>query len=242
MIAALLMLLTAGAVSAQVDPIPSDDRRIGVVAYAPGQPIRLRPPSDGELTLLFAPGERIRSIVASDPGVYHVRVSEAEDGLFIRVVRAGESSRLTVQTDLRLYDLLLVPADRTATPYLVRFSYPAPPFGAAPVPTADGFPPVPSTPVPSSLAPMPPGEYKLSGNRELLPSAMSDDGTKTYIEWPATQPLPAVFSVDQLGREEMVEGYMRNGLFTIDRVYGTLKFRIDKAYATASRRVAKAGR
>lgn len=85
-------------------------------------------------------------------------------------------------------------------------------------------------------APAPPAEssYKLSGDRALRPIRISDDGVHMYLEWAPEQDLPAVFSVSTLG-EGMVEGYMRGGIFIIDRVYGELVFRIDKKWARARR-------
>jgi type IV secretion system protein VirB9 len=77
--------------------------------------------------------------------------------------------------------------------------------------------------------------YKLSGNRTLLPSSIHDDGVRTYIQWSQAQAMPAVFGIDEQGREQLVNGFMRDGAFTIDRVYGRLIFRIDGAQASARR-------
>lgn len=77
--------------------------------------------------------------------------------------------------------------------------------------------------------------YKLSGERSLRPARVSDDGTHMYLEWAEDQALPAVFAVNTQGNEEMVDGYMRQGVFTIDRVHNHLVFRIDKKSARADR-------
>ncbi|MFD1105169.1 TrbG/VirB9 family P-type conjugative transfer protein [Sphingobium olei] len=79
------------------------------------------------------------------------------------------------------------------------------------------------------------GRYQMKGDMALRPTALSDDGEKTYIEWRPDQPLPAVFAIDARGREEMVDGYMRGSIFTIDRIYSRLRFRIDKAEVTVRR-------
>jgi len=78
-------------------------------------------------------------------------------------------------------------------------------------------------------------QYKLSGNRSLLPNSISDDGVRTHIQWGPSQSLPAVFGLDERGGEELVNGHMRDGTFTIDRVYARLVFRIDDAKASARR-------
>jgi type IV secretion system protein VirB9 len=79
------------------------------------------------------------------------------------------------------------------------------------------------------------GEYRLSGEAALRPSRIGDDGERTYIEWGKYQSLPAVFGIGTNGEEEVVDGYMREGVFTIDRVYTELVFRIDRKRAKARR-------
>jgi type IV secretory pathway VirB9-like protein len=77
--------------------------------------------------------------------------------------------------------------------------------------------------------------YRLSGERSLWPEQMSDDGEKTYLVWHPDRALPAVFAVNAYGDEEIVDGYMRGAVFTIDRVYDRLVFRIDRKAAKATR-------
>jgi type IV secretory pathway VirB9-like protein len=77
--------------------------------------------------------------------------------------------------------------------------------------------------------------YRLSGEKSLRPARIGDDGTHMYLEWDEEQALPAVFALNALGEEEMVDGYMRSGVFTIDRVHQDLVFRIGKKRAQAKR-------
>ena len=78
--------------------------------------------------------------------------------------------------------------------------------------------------------------YRLRGSREVRPLVISDDGKKTHIRYDEAQALPAVFAIGPTGKEELVNGYMRDGIYVIDRVYEELAFRIDKKKATAKRR------
>lgn len=98
-------------------------------------------------------------------------------------------------------------------------------------------PPAPAAaePAVSSAAPETTGRYRLSGERALRPVQMSDDGLRTYIVWGPEQALPAVFAVTATGAEEIADGHMRDGVFTIDRVHSRLIFRIDKKAARAER-------
>jgi type IV secretion system protein VirB9 len=78
--------------------------------------------------------------------------------------------------------------------------------------------------------------WKVRGHRSVRPVRISDDGLRTYLEWGAEQSLPAVFAIGTTGAEEVVDGYMRGGLFVIDRVHRQLVFRIDADRAVATRR------
>ena len=224
---ALLLIgaLVPGAVLAQVEPIASGiDSRIQILHFVSGQFIRLQVPRHAMLGILFMPGETVRNATLRDTGSYKVIVTGTADALFVEALGAAPSV-LSVTTDKRSYDFELNSSSQANIPYLVRFAADMPP---------------PSAP-PSPATAQAPGQYKLSGNRELRPSGMRDDGMRTYIQWSAEQAIPAVFAVDGLGREEMVNGYMREGIFTIDRVHADLVFRIDKAMARARRVAAKAG-
>ncbi len=222
----LIGALVPSAVLAQVEPIASGiDSRIQIVHFVSGQFIRLQVPRHGMLGILLAPGETIRNATLRDAGSYRVTVTGTADALFVEALGASPSI-LSVTTDKRSYDFQLNSSSQANIPYLVRF--------------APDMPPAPLSAPPPMAAEHMPGRYKLSGNRELRPSGMRDDGMRTYIQWSAEQAIPAVFAVDGLGREEMVNGYMREGIFTIDRVHADLVFRIDKAMARARRVAAKA--
>lgn len=77
--------------------------------------------------------------------------------------------------------------------------------------------------------------YKLSGDRQLRPSSVTDDGAKMYLTWPAEVELPAVFALDSRGREVMVDVWMREGRLVLDAVHPRLVFRLDDQIARAER-------
>lgn len=78
--------------------------------------------------------------------------------------------------------------------------------------------------------------YRIGGASALRPAQIWDDGSHTYIVWPADSELPAVFSIGSDGREVLADGQMREGRYVLDRVHSSLVFRIDQARATARRR------
>ncbi|KAJ8139165.1 hypothetical protein OY671_007623, partial [Metschnikowia pulcherrima] len=77
--------------------------------------------------------------------------------------------------------------------------------------------------------------YRLKGDKASRPDWIADDGQRMFSRWSEDKPMPAVFAVDDTGREMTVDGFMRNGAYTIDRVWPQLVFRIDRHMASATR-------
>lgn len=225
-IAALFLgLYLAAAASAQTSaPVMRDDPRVFSVSPLPGQPLSLNVTPGSSLALLMAPGERVSSVTVGDPSLFSMAVSQEADCIFINANRPSARTTVSLRTELRSYDINLTSEAGRTRYYLVRLS------AAGDAPSA-----LPVEPSQAARPPVVRGQYKLSGNRELLPSDIYDDGQRTYIQWPADLALPAVFALDRLGREEMVNAYMRESWFTIDRVHERLVFRLDKTKAEALR-------
>jgi type IV secretion system protein VirB9 len=206
--------------AAQQSPTPGfDDPRLQTVAYDPSRPVRLVAFTNSTLTVMLLPGDRIESVVLSDPAAFDVKIANPGDGLNIAPLQTAGTATLLVDTALRRYEFDLATGDGLAAAYLVRF---VDPRGLA-------------RPAVAAVQPAITGTYRLSGERTLLPSRIGDDGARTYLEWGEYQSLPAVFGIGANGEEEVVDGYMREGVFTIDRIYGELVFRIDKKLAKARR-------
>jgi type IV secretion system protein VirB9 len=219
-LALLLLAGLPGAALAQLAPTPGfDDPRLQTVAYDPARPVRLVTYANSTLTVILLPGDRVERFVLSDPEAFEVKVAAPGDGLNIAPRLTDSAATLLVDTNLRRYEFDIATGEGLAAAYLVRFTDSrAPARTVAPVAT-----------------PAITGEYRLSGERALMPSRIGDDGERTYLEWGEYQSLPAVFGIGTNGEEEVVDGYMREGVFTIDRVYSELVFRIDRKRAKARR-------
>jgi len=230
----LLIALVPAALSAQISPSPGfDDPRLQTIAYDPAQRVRLVAFPQAPLTVILLPGDRIERATLSDRSAFEVKVVGNNDTLSIAALRAGAEATLLVDTNLRRYEFVLATGEGLLAAYVVRFTSPAA-SGAALGPELSPFDEASSQPLPMI------GEYRLAGDSQLRPSSIGDDGQRTYIEWGEYQSLPAVFGVGPSGEEEVVDGHMRSGVFTIDRVYGELVFRIDRDRARA-RRVTEPG-
>ena len=225
----LLALLMPIAAVAEVRPSPgAGDPRIQSVLYDTNQVVQLQVATGFQLTVEFALDERIENVAVGDSGAWQVTSNKRGDHLFIKAVQSGITTNLTVVTDARSYMFDLAPlyGPLPDMAYTVRFTYP--PTAVATV--ADAAPVVE------------PGRYKLGGTRAIRPSQIDDDGEKTYIVWSADKPLPAIFAIDEKGREMLVDGYMRDGQYVIDSVKPKLLFRLDKDLASAVRVKSKAKR
>lgn len=216
LLAAIATILAIPA-TAQMRPQPGNgDPRIQTVVYDADQVVSLQVAAGYELTVEFAPDERIENVAIGDSGAWQVTPNKRGDRLFLKPLQ-GVTTNMTVVTDARSYVFELSQGSAGA-PFVVRFRYPLPPVPAYAGP-----------------APVEPGRYRLAGSNDVRPDAISDDGSKTFVLWRDSQTLPAVFVIDRDGKETLADGAMRDGRYVLDSVNNKLVFRLDKKMATATR-------
>jgi type IV secretion system protein VirB9 len=218
------LLLMSGTAIAQVELASSDDFSSAQLSYVEGQIAQIRTVPDHQLTLSLPNGESVQAVTVDDMETWHVTVAASQDSLGIVAHRAVSNGVLKVRTEKHDYEFALSAAYGAPAPQRIRLTHDT-------QANAAGTPQSSTAPVNHE-----PGSYKLSGAKALLPTAIRDDGAKTYIQWSDEQAIPAIFSLDR-GHEELINGYMRDGMFTLDRTYDRLLFRIDKAEASARRSV-----
>ncbi|GEO01171.1 P-type conjugative transfer protein VirB9 [Novosphingobium sediminis] len=210
-LALALAAFAASAAKAEVVPSPTTgDAHIQTAPYDPQEVVVLHVAPGFATTVIFSADERIETVTVGESSGWQVQVNKRADQLVVKPLGSQPSTNLTVISDQRTYNFLLttVPPDFGVAPYLVRMTYPGP------VQTAgqDAKPPVP------------PSVYRLSGARDLRPTAMSDDGQFTSIIWPATAPMPAVYAEDEPGKLALVNGVVREGVFVIEGIHTRLVF------------------
>jgi type IV secretion system protein VirB9 len=198
--------------------LQSDDR-VETVIYRNGEVVPLRSASGSGVMIILAPGERVLGFDILDPEAISVDSWSNPGSLFVKTLRIPNNPRLAVRTHLRNYAFSVGTGPSEAATAVVKFNY-----GAEP-----DFEDVGTAFEVSRL------QYRVTGEKALRPERISDNGEKTFLVWRPDQALPAVFAVNDFGREEIVDGYMRDGVFTIDRVYSKLVFRIDRKAARANR-------
>ncbi|WP_420137921.1 TrbG/VirB9 family P-type conjugative transfer protein [Sphingomonas sp.] len=220
------MLVAAASVRAQVRPHPgAGDPRLQTVVYDPGQIVQLHGVPGYQLTVELSTDEQIQNVALGDSNAWQVSVNKAGDHLFLKPTQGGVATNMTVITNVRVYNFDLVPVAEAGpdVAYTVQFKYPA-----APSVSLSGN-------IGASAETHPVSRYKLAGDRTLRPSEISDDGTRTYVRWPADRAIPATFQIDDDGTEKLVNGTMRGDRFVTDGIAKKLIFRIDQRVASASR-------
>jgi type IV secretion system protein VirB9 len=225
---AFLALLVAAPALAQMRPLPGDgDSRLQQVDYSPGQIVQLRGAPGYELMIELSPDEQVQNIALGDSAAWQVSVSKSGDRLFLRPAQADAATNMTVVTSVRVYnfDLAALPGPAPDMPYTIQFRYPPPKSLAGDPQYVD------VSAISRRLS-----HYRVGGDRQLWPTSVGDDGQHTYIIWPRTAAIPAVYAPDRFGNEALVNGMMgTDDVYVVDGVPQMLTFRIDRSVAWAKR-------
>lgn len=221
--------LTAVPAHAQVG---DEDGRYRSITYYPGGLFHISTSTDTQQTILLMSDEQIRSVVVSNPAAFQVNVTGGTS-LTVHATTPTSLAVMNITTNQREYALELAPggSGSAGLPLIVRFNIGEARNSAT---MASTF-----TPPAVLLAQV---TYRIKGSKLLRPSSIGDDGRKTYITWGDDQPIPAVFTRGPNGSEEMVDGYFREGRFTIDRIYSRLIFKIDRVETVAERTLTPQGK
>ncbi len=224
-LAPLALLLGATPAAAEILPQPDiDNPRIQTARWAADEEVVLTTLPLTGLTVMLEPGEQVSRVSLDNRGILDVRVSAERDSLLVIPQTQDAGGAIQVQTDRRDYRFRVRTGTGLMAAYLVRFEF------------DETYRPQQQTVAREWTEPT--GElwrYRLRGDRSVRPASISDDGVRTSILFDEDQPLPGIFAIGPTGEEQVVNGYMREGVFVIDRVWEELVFRIDKEKATARR-------
>ena len=198
----------------------------GVLRYPFGErtPPTLRCMPLSVCDLVLEPGESIVNVAVGDS--IRWLIAPATSGpadattphILIKPTEAGLRTNLIVTTNRRTYYLTLV--SRKSDPMLrIGFSYPqdlgrtfAPSPALSPRPT-----PRPSAELPAAAFEKLDFDYRVSGDRGLLPLRVFNDGAHTYLEMPpGMTEIPILFAVGSDGGETLVNYRYTGKYYVID--------------------------
>jgi len=227
-ISALIVAIGAGPAFGQVQPQPSGaDPRLQQVNYDAGQIVQLRGSPGYELMVELSPDEQVQNVAIGDGTAWQVSVNKEGDRLFLKPTQGGMATNMAVVTSVRVYhfDLTSVGAPSPDMPYTVQFRYPQSRS------TAVGSEYVDMSAVSRRLS-----HYRMTGDRQLWPASITNDGQHTFISWPKSAPIPAIYAPDRSGNDMLVNGMMgTDDVYVVDGAPQRLTFRIDRTVARAVR-------
>jgi type IV secretion system protein VirB9 len=198
------------------------DRHIQHVFYNPDDVVRLTGAIGWQITLEFAPDERIENVSIGDSLAWQVTPNKRAKMLFLKPLTAKASTNMTVITNQRQYAFALATAPRRpSTPWIVRFDYPRAVVETLPEPPA---PPQPRL----NFA------YAKAGDALLLPTRVWDDGRQTYFEFADGVSLPAIFAGGP-GKDEALVNVVNQGrVAVVQQTSGRFTLRAGKRFATVT--------
>ena len=227
-LAALSLLAMPGAALAQ-------DARIVEKFYDPGKIVRIEGKTKVQATIQFAEDEHIENVAIGDSEAWQVTPNKRANLLFVKPLAPTAATNMTVVTDRRTYLFDLVASTGARPLYVLRFTYPEEPKAPTPLlaaaPTTDEVaaaadPLAVTDPAALNFA------WNGTGDRKLLPARTYDDGSATFLAWPAGSPVPAILIKDAAGTEGPVNFTVRGDVIVVDGVPREIVLRSGKQAAT----------
>ncbi len=214
---ALTCALIGGPAMATVVPTPGQqDPRIRTVVYDPDQVVLLQGYLGYAITVAFEPGEKIENVSIGDGLNWQITPNRRANLLFLKPTDRADPTDMTVVTNERHYSFDLRvergrPKSTANLTFELRFEYPEM-AKAVLVPAPAVAPPPPAPPQVVNKA------YSFKGVAKGLPTTVFDDGAKTYFSFDDQTDYPAIFAVDDDGKEAVVNVSYRDNYLVVDRL------------------------
>lgn len=188
--------LVPASVSAETQPRSiGADARIKQFTYSKDTVYRLDLAMKFITSIEFLPGESIDSVLMGDSESWQVTRLQSGHVLALKPLIAGARTNMTVYTSQNTYTFELratsAPAGSSALSYRIGFRYPERETARAASQRRE------------QARPRDPNYY-VAGRAPFRPVAVYDDGRRTYFEFPRDAPRPAIFRVDEAGRESII--------------------------------------
>ena len=217
----LLVLALLLAVPAQAQ---MPNAHVQTVYWDPDQIIPITGAPGWQITVEFAPDERIENVAIGDALAWQVVPNKRARNLFLKPLLKNAATNMTVLTDRRRYIFALDTGPRRAsTPWVVRFEYPPPPVVLTAEVVAEQTPVIENS------------DYAKAGDAGLLPARIWDDGRMTYFEFADDVAIPAIFMGKPGKDEALVNSTMRGRTVVVQQLAAIFTLREGKRVATVRR-------
>tara|TARA_A100001391_G_scaffold1033_3_gene1429 strand:+ start:23498 stop:24256 length:759 start_codon:yes stop_codon:yes gene_type:complete len=221
--AILAMALAASsliALPAQADP------RLVEHFYDDSEVVTINGRVNVQSTIMFGDDEAIENVAVGNSQTWQVTPNRRANLLFVKPLEPRAATNMTVVTNKRtyLFDLIASPSTRTPV-YVLKFTYPVEeevelaeaPLDPSQMPNA-----LEVAAANDELAVVDPAalnfDWASDGVERLLPEQVYDDGTATFLAWPAGAPMPAILIKDLDGMEGPVNFAVRGDTVVLDGV------------------------
>jgi type IV secretion system protein VirB9 len=240
------MALLAAPAHAGVTPQPlANDARIKVIQYDRNDVTQLLCHYDFETTIQYAPDEHILRATAGIPTAWHAIPSDTHPNILTVQPKMREATtNLTVLTNKRvyLYELsakeTLNPRDEQLT-YHLRYEYPQESQAAALRRANAAYQRRVQQDAKRRERLVDPAtlnfDYVYSGDASLAPVVTFDNGTFTYMQFAENAPLPAIFAVDKLRNESMLNYRIETPYVVIEQLADRFTLRRGDVVTTVQR-------
>ena len=227
--------LLASALALVAAPLAAQDARLVEVAYDEAKVFRIEGKPKVQATIRFADNESIENVAIGDSAAWQVTPNKRANLLFVKPLEPRAATNMTVVTNKRtyLFDLVATPTGRPL--YVLSFTYPDEPEPETPQLAVDERSDIERAATEDGLAVIDPSDLNFawtgSGEENLLPTRVFDDGTATFMTWPAGRPVPAILMTNSQGTEGPVNFTVRGDTIVIDGVPRAIVLRAGEASA-----------
>ncbi len=205
----------------------STDSRMRMVSYDPNNVVTIVGSQLVQTSIQFADDETIIGVEGGDSAAWAIDINKIKQNiLFIKPTVDASDTNLAVITDKNLYHFHLVAntkdtASAKEVTYNVRFHYPQAEQEALSLKLQAKRQRKESIVTDHAVDPMQVNwEYSFSGRcaKDFVPIKAFDDGKFTYFQFQADTDIPAIFVVDEQGKESLANVRMRGQYVVIQRL------------------------
>jgi type IV secretion system protein VirB9 len=199
------------------------DNRITNINYNANRVVTIYANHFVSTTLEFSKDEVVRgdNITNGDSSSWNYQVyADKPNYLGIKPSRIGSDTSMTIVTNKRTYYFHLLSTDKTAAMFAIKYNYPDQELKD--ITAKQQF--IKQQQKANLSEFRNPAQYNMnytfSGDKNIMPIQVWDDGTVTYMQFSPNQPQPALFAVEGTEGDEAVVNYRRlkNNLVMVLRV------------------------
>lgn len=192
------------------------DPRFKTFSFTPNTTYKVVTVYDNPSYIEFEAGEAVSTII--NPKKLSWQFVPADNKLFVKPIESNADTQVTVMTSKRTYFFEMYAKEPDADfdkdySFFFKFKYPNDEESKTIRTYAKSIlPDIDQNPWKYNF------NYTISGEDDIYPVKIFDDGEFTYFEFPRNSKMPAIFSVDSSGFESMVNFRVVGDYFVVEEV------------------------